>query len=143
MRLRYKKKDSGGEKFHYVVHTSWKPPLESVPTDPSTLKTPVETPPPDVSVIEKANSSLFMTLKGMTDQHTCDTYKNNLKEYLKAEHKDLLIEVKATKRLDLIVLYCVSWEAATNIANTYKEKFMDCEVSFSTFTKTNPAAMVQ
>ena len=145
MRLRYKKKDSGGERFHYVIHSSWKPPLDSSPSEPSTLRTPVgtkATPAPDASVLEKANSSIFMTLKGMTNQHTCDTYKNNLKEYLKVEHKDQLIEVRTTKRPDLIVLYCVNWEAANTIANTYKEKFMDCEVSFSAFTKSNPASML-
>ena len=56
------------------------------------------TPPPEASVTSKANVAVFMTLKGMTEKQTADTIKNNLKEYLKEEHKELLEDVKVTKR---------------------------------------------
>ena len=144
MRLRYKRKDIGGEKFHYVIHSSWKPPMESIPEEASSLKTPVgtrATPVIDASLKEKANAAIFMTLKGMNVKHTDDTYKNAFKEYLKAEHKDLVIEVKGTKKPDLIVIYWVNWEASQLIANHYTDRFMDKEVSFSLFEKMNPNAM--
>ena len=67
MRLRYKKKDSGGERFHYVIHSSWKPPLDSTPTEPSTLRTPVgskATPAPDASMLDKANSIKYYRTHG-------------------------------------------------------------------------------
>ena len=84
-----------------------------------------------------------MTLKGMNVKHTDDTYKNTLKEYLKDEHKDLVTDVKTTKKPGLVVIYCVNWEASNLIANEYKKKFMDHEVSFSLFEKINPGAMHQ
>ena len=82
-----------------------------------------------------------MNLKGMTTKHTEDTLKNTLKEYLKPEHRELVLEVKNTKKPDLIVMYCVDWAASSIIANQYTDKFMNCEVSFSLFTKSNPTNM--
>ena len=146
MRLRYKKKDRDGEKYHYVIHSSWKPPMESVQVESSTIKTPIgtrATPAIDSSVTEKANTAIFMTLKGMNVRHTDDTFKTTFKEYLKAEHKDFVTEVKATKKPDLVIIYCINWEASHTIASQYKDKFMDHEVSFSLFEKTNPSAMHQ
>ena len=144
MHLRYKRKDAQGEKYHYVIHSSWKPPLQSSPSESSSLRTPSgtkATPIPDPNTLEKANAAILMSLKGMTAKHTEDTLKNNFKDFLNAEHKDLVTSVKNTKRADLIIVYCVNWEASNSIANQYKGKFMDHEVSFSLFSKKNPAAM--
>ena len=144
MRLRYRKKSSEGDKFHYIIHSSWKPPMETAPPEKSSLKTPIGSKPttaPGLDILEKANASIFMTLKGMSVKQTEDTLKTNLENYLKADHKDLVTNVRNTKKPDLIVLYCVSWEASNTIASSYKEKFMDHEVSFSLFAKVNPAAM--
>ena len=145
MRLRFKKKDTNSEKFHYIIHSSWKPEMEATASEEkSSLKTPAgttATPAPAISILEKANASVFMTLKGMTEKQTENTLKISLNDYLSAEHREFVTDVKNTKKPDLIVLYCVSWEASNTIANHYKEKFLNHEVSFSLFTKTNPASM--
>ena len=144
MRLRYKKKDTEHEKFHYIIHSSWKPPMEAAPAEKSSLKTPTgtkATPLPGIDVLARANSSIFMNMKGMTRKNTEDTLKNALKDYLKAEHRDLVTDVKNTKKPDLVVIYCDNWETCNTIATQYKDKFLGHEVSFSLFAKTNPAAM--
>ena len=144
MRLRFKQKDTKDEKFHYIFHSSWKPEMEATPEVKSSLITPAvttATPTTASSILDKANASVFMTLKGMTVMQTVDSLKTNLKSYLKSEHSNLVTDIRTTKKPDLIVLYCDSWNASNTIANTYKEKFMNHEVSFSLFSKTDPAAM--
>ena len=144
MRLRFKQKDTKDEKFHYIIHSSWKPEMEATPEVKSSLKTPAgttATPTTASSILDKANASVFMTLKGMTVMQTVDSLKTNLKSYLKSEHSNLVTDIRTTKKPYLIVLYCDSWNASNTIANTYKEKFMNHEVSFSLFSKTDPAAM--
>ena len=141
----FKTRDSGNEKFHYIVHSSWKPPMENCSEEKSSMKTPVgskATPALDPTVVNKVNASIFMTIKGMTAQNTEETFKNKLQEYLKEEHKNLVTDVKkAKKRKDLIILYCTDWESSNTIASSYTSKFMNHEVSFSLFSKTNPDAM--
>ena len=107
----------------------------------SSIKTPVgskATRVPDRSLVQKANASIFLTLKGISEDHTEDTLKNTFKNYLKEEHKDLVVDVKKAKnRKDLMIIYCKDWEASDMIASTYKNKFMNCEVTFSLFSKSN------
>ena len=145
MRLMVKAKDTVDEKFHYVVHSSWKPPMENISENKSSMRTPTGTKAtrvPDPTLVERANASVFLTLKGMTKEHTEDTFKNNLDEYLKDEHKNLVVEVKkANKRNDLLIIYCKDWNASNMIASSYSKKFMDHEVSFALFSKTNPDKM--
>ena len=144
MRLRYKQRDRDQERFHYVIHTSWKPPMETAPLEPSALKTPTgtkATPIPSTSVLDKANTAIFMNIKGLNTKHTEDTLKNALKEYLEPEHKELVLEVKNTKKPDLIVVYCQDWAACNDISKKYTKKFMNHEVSFSLFTKSNPGVI--
>ena len=131
-------------KYHYIIHSSWKPPLQGQAPENSSLRTPSGTkasPIPDPNTLEKANTALLMSLKGMTAKHTEDALKKHIKDYLKDEHKDLVTNVRNTKKADLIVVYCVYWESSKTIASQYKGKFMDHEVNFSLFSKTNPAAM--
>ena len=96
-------------------------------------------PAPDPNAIAKANAAIFMTIKDMNEQQTGETIKTKLDDYLNADHKHLVMEVKATKRPDLYIVYCDCWTSAKNIATTYKDKFIDHEVSFSLFSQKDPA----
>ena len=144
MMLRVKGKDTEDEKFHWINHASFEPPMESNNAEKSTLKTPIgskATPPPDNSTINKANSAFFMTLKGMTEIYTADTFKSMLIEYLNPEHKDKIVEVKMTKRPDLVIAYCDSWPTAKDISTNYKNKFSGHEVTFELFAQRNPTSL--
>ena len=142
--LRYKRKDAANEKYHWTVHSTFVPPMESKIEGKSSLKVPQgskATPPPEAAATNKANVAVFMTLKGMAEKQTADTLKNNLKEYLKEEHKELLEEVKVTKRSDLIILYFDSWYTAKAISSTYKSQFNGCDVTFELFAQDDPTKM--
>ena len=68
--LRYKKKDTVTEKYHWTIHSSWEPPMESSRVA-SALKTPVgniATPSPESSLITKANSAVFGDTRGTLQQ---------------------------------------------------------------------------
>ena len=142
MVLRYRTQDTTSEKYHWTIHSSWVPPMDSKATEKTSFKTPAgskASPAPDPNAIAKANAAIFMTIKDLTEQHTGETVKDKLDDYLKAEHKALVREVKVTKRPDLYIVYCDSWTSAKTITTTYKAKFMDHEVSFSLFSQKDPA----
>jgi hypothetical protein len=141
MVLRYRTRDTS-EKYHWTIHSSWEPPMDSKATEKTSFKTPAgskASPAPDPNAIAKANAAIFMTIKDLTEQHTGETVKDKLDDYLKAEHKVLVREVKVTKRPDLYIVYCDSWTSAKTISTTYKAKLIDHEVSFSLFAQKDPA----
>ena len=141
MVLRVKRKDSASEKFHWTIHASFEPPMEATNNEKSGLKTPVgskATPPPDNTAINKANTAFFMTIKGMKETYTVDTFKNKLVDFLEPEFKDKITEVKMTKRTDLIIVYCDSWSTANSISKSHKNKLDGHDVSFELFAHKNP-----
>ena len=141
MVLRYKAPDTT-EKFHWTTHSSWEPPMDSKNEQKTSLRTPTgskATPAPSISVAAKANTAIFMTVKGMTEQLTVDSFKDKLIDYLNSEHKSLITDVKMTKRRDLFMVYCDCWRSAKDIATSYKSKFNNCDVSFTLFAQDDPA----
>ena len=81
-----------------------------------------------------------MTIKGMTDVFTPDTFKIKLLELLNPEHKGLIDDVKMTNKPELTIVYCDSWNSAKKISESYKAKFKlnGYDVSFEQFTQNNP-----
>ena len=143
MVLRVRKKDSAGEKFHWVNHASYVPPMDTKETEKSSLKTPVgtkATPPPDKTSMDRANTALFMPMKGMTDVFTSDTFKNKLLEHLNPNHKGLIADVQMTNKPELTIVYCDSWNSANIISESYKSKFKfnGYDTSFEQFAQNNP-----
>ena len=123
MVLRVRRKDTASEKFHWINHTSFEPPMDSKNTEKTAIKTPVgtkATPAPENTAVDKANSAFFMTLKGMTKIHATDAFKNKLVEYLNVDHKDMIFEVKMTRKPDLVIVYCNSWSSAKTIFTGFK-----------------------
>ena len=47
--------------------------------------------------------------------------------------------MKTTDRADVMIAYCDTWKTANDISTTYKDKLDGREVSFSLFTKDDPA----
>ena len=142
MVLRYRNRDPSSEKNHWIIHSSWEPPMEAKKKEKTSLKTPIGSKAsavPEPNAIAKANTAIFMTVKDLDEQHTGETVKDKLGDYLSTEHKALVREVKVTKRPDLYIVYCDSWTSAKTITTTYKAKFMDHEVSFSLFAQKDPA----
>ena len=141
--LRVKKRDTATEKFHWVIHSSFEPPMDAGTESKSTLKTPIgtkATPPPAQTNLEKANTAVFITMKGRSEKITVDTFKSIFKNYLNEEHRNALGDVKDTNRPDLMIAYFDSWKTAKTISNAYKEKLGDHEVTFELFAPTNPNA---
>ena len=140
--LRYRINDTTDDKFHWTIFDSWSPPMESNSQQKTSLKTPTgskATPPPTITVAEMSNRAFFITIKGMTQQHTEDNIKYELQKYLKLEHSNLVSSVKASKKADLFIVYCDTWASAKTITNTYKDKFLNHDVSFTLFSKEDPA----
>ena len=110
----------------------------------SSLRVPLgtrATPPPSSDVLMKANSSVFMSVKGMEEDVTEETFKRELLNYLKEEHRSTVVDLKKQKK-GLFIVFLNSWESANVVASSYKEKFMNYNVSFSLFSPQNPNAMV-
>ena len=91
--------------------------------------------------MSKANASMFMTVKGLKEDMTEDRFKEEFMAYLKEDHRALVTDF-AKKKKGLAIVFCNTWESASMIANTYKDKFMDYYVSFSLFCPNNPDQMV-
>ena len=145
MLLRTKVKDTTDSKYHYTTYWKFEPPMEPVkPDQKSSIKTPVGTkasPIPDDSVMSKVNASVYMSVKGMTDDITEDNFKKELLEYLKDEDRNLVIDFKK-KRVGLGIIFCRNWEAANTIVSKYSDKFMNKPVSFTLFCANNPEQML-
>ena len=133
------------EKFHWTIHSSWEPPLNSQSDMASSLKTPVgtlATPPPDPSALAKANTALFMTVTGLNTPQTAESFRSFINEYLKNEFRNAITEVKCTDRSDLFIIYCDNWNNAKAISQ-YKEKLNDHDVTFSLFSQDDPSFLVE
>ena len=144
MLLRYKLRDTPEDKYHFMTYWQYEPPMviESGPS--SSLRIPPGTkasPPPSADVVAKTNSSLFFSVRGLNEDITEDTFKREFLKYLKEEHRNLVIDFKKQKK-GLAIAYFDSWASAKLVADTYKEKFMDCNVMFSLFCPQNPSAIV-
>ena len=141
MLLRIKLKDTTDNKYHFTTHRSFEPPMENdSEKQKSNIKIPKgtkATPVPEVEVMAKANSSVFMTVKGMKEDVTEDTFKRELLAYLKAEHRPFVTDFKM-KRNGLAIVFCDSWDSANMIVTSYKEAFMNHPVTFSLFCPSNP-----
>ena len=145
MLLRTKLKDTTEVKYHYTTYRTFQPPMVTVSDQKSSLKTPKGTkasPTPDTSTMSKANSSIFMSVKGMTEELTEDTFKREILSYLKEEHRSMIIDFKMKKK-GLGIIYCDSWNSAKIIATKYTDKFMNYTVSFTMFCDENPDVMQQ
>ena len=146
MLLRTKVKDTTESKYHYTNYWKFEPPMEPVTTEQkSNIKTPIGTkasPVPDISVMSKVNASVYMSVKGMTDDITEDNFKKELLEYLKDEDRNLVVDFKK-KRSGLGIIFCRNWEAASTIVSKYTDKFMNKTVSFTLFCAHNPDQMSQ
>ena len=145
MLLRTKLKDTTDTKYHFTTYKSYEPPMEASSNLKSNIKIPKgskASPVPDPSVMSKANSSIFMTVKGMVNDITEDTFKRELMNYLQEEHRPMITDFKLKKK-GLAILYCDSWASARVIATSYKDQFMNCNMSLSMFCTDNPDAMQQ
>ena len=143
--LRTKLRDTTENKYHYTTYWKFEPPMEAETDQKSSIKTPVGTkasPPPESSVMSKANSSVFMSVKGMSEDMTQDKFKQEFMSYLKAEHRTLVTDFTKKKK-GLAIIFFDTWESASMVVNTYKDRFMDHIVSFSLFCPKNPDAMTQ
>ena len=79
-------------------------------------------------------------MKGLNENITSDTMKRELLKYLKEEHRNLVKEVIATKKVDLFTVYCDSWKSAKAIAATENGKLMEHDVNFTLFSKEEPSS---
>ena len=87
--------------------------------------------------MSKANTSLFLALKGLETDMTEDSFKTEVLKYLHEEHRSKLIGFKKQKQ-GLAVLYFDKWETAKSIASTYKHKLLECSPSITLFSNENP-----
>ena len=141
MLLRVKLKDTNDNKYHFTTHSSYEPEMESeTEAQKSNIKIPKGTkasPIPGMDVMTKANNSVFMTVKGMTEEITEDSFKRELLSYLNAEHRSSVLDFKLKKK-GLAIIFCDSWSSASLIATSYKETFMGHPVNFSLFCTKDP-----
>jgi hypothetical protein len=143
MLLRTKLKDTTENKYHYTTYWTFDPPMETETDQKSNIKVPPGTkasPIPTTDVMSKANASIFMSVKDMTEDTTEDNFKTNLLAYLKEEHRPHVTDFKMKKK-GLGIIFCNTWESANLIASTYKEKFMNHSVNFAMFCTKNPDNM--
>ena len=141
MLLRTKIKDTLSEKYHYTIHSTFEPPMDTEASiEKSSLKVPAGTRPSpklNAELLSKINSSTFMSIKGLQEDITDDSLKKNILDYLKDEHRRKVKDIQVSKK-GLAVIFCESWETASVISNSYKDKFMDCNVSFTLFAEKRP-----
>ena len=140
MQLRYKKRDTPGQKYHYIIHSEYFPPVEKASSElksstyvpPGTIATPVIS----AELMSKANCSFFMT--GMTIERTEDTFRQLLLEHVNLEDRDSVIDVKLN-RTNTAVIYCRTWEDCNKIVSSKKDaKFQNEKVFLSMFTDKKP-----
>ena len=141
--LRTKLRDTTESKYHYTTYWKYEPPMESENDQKSNIKVPPGTkasPPPEASVVSKANSSVFMSVKGLTPDITEDKFKQELLSYLKEEHRSHVTDFVKNKP-GLAIIFCDTWQSASMISSTYTDKFMNCNVTFSLFSEKDPDQM--
>ena len=140
MQLRYKKRDSGGQKYHYTIHSEYFPPVEKASSElkstnhfpPGTIATPVIS----ADVLNRANSSFFMT--GMTTERTEDSFKQLFMEYVNPEDRESITDLKL-QRTNTAIIYCRTWAECKKIVEGKKDaKFQNEKVFLSMFTEKNP-----
>ena len=81
----------------------------------------------------------IINVRTMTDDITEDTFRRNFTAYLRDEHRSLMVDF-LMKRKGLAIAFFDSWETARNVAQTYKEKFMDHSLYLSLFSETDPSS---
>ena len=140
MLLRYKSRDTTTQKFHYVTHSEYYPPMSHAASElKSSLQIPsgtVSTPVISPDVVNRANCSFFMT--GMSEERTEDTFKRQFMEFLGNEDKDSVTDCKLLKK-STAVIYCRTWEECKKIVVRLKDtKFQNEKVHFSMFSEVKP-----
>ena len=140
MQLRYKKRDSPDQKYHYIIHSEYYPPIEKASQElKSTFSIPsgtVATPTISPETLNRANCSFLMT--GMTIERTEDSFKQLLMEHINPEDKDSVTDI-ILKRTNMAIVYCRTWEDCDRIVRSKKDsKFHDEKVFLSLFTETKP-----
>ena len=140
MLLRYKKRDTPTQKYHYVTHSEWYPPMVKASSElRSTIHIPagtVATPVISPETTSKANCCFFMT--GMSTERTEDTFRRLLLEHINPEDRDSVTEIKLQKSHTGII-YCRSWDECNKIVLSKKDsKFHDDKVYLSMFAEKKP-----
>ena len=140
MQLRYKKRDTPGQKYHYIIHSEYFPPVEKASSElkSSTFVPPgtVATPAISAEMMSKANCSFFMT--GMTIERTEDTFRQLLMEHINLADRDSVTDVKLN-RTNTAVIYCRTWEDCSRIVSSKKdERFQNEKVFLSLFSDKKP-----
>ena len=140
MLLRYKARDTHSQKFQYVTHSEFYPPISQATSDlksslqipPGTIPTPVISP----EITSKANNSFMMS--GMATERTEDTFKRQFMVHISVEDRASVAEIKLVKK-NMAVIYCNSWEECKNIFDKIKDtKFENEKVYFSLFSEDKP-----
>ena len=140
MQLRYKKRDTPTQKFHYITHCEYFPPVEKASSElkssthipDGTVPTPVTSP----DVLNKASSSFFMT--GMTTERTEDMFKQLFREYIDEVDKYSITDIRLIKT-NTAIIYCLTWDDCSRIIRSKKEtKFQNEKVFFSLFADKKP-----
>ena len=145
MHLRTKVKDTSDTKYQFKIQDTFEPPMEAESDVRSSIQIPegtVPSPLPEASLMAKANSSLFFSVKAMTEDITEETFKRNFTEYLSEAHRPLMTDFKMKKK-GLAVVFFESWDIASTVAKTYKNNFMGHEVNLTLFAEKNPSSSSQ
>ena len=140
MLLRYKARDTPNQKFQYITHSEYYPPMSqassglksSLHIPPGTVPTPVIS----AATTSKANNSFIMT--GMISERTEDMFVRQFTAHVKEEDRASILEIKLLKR-NTAVIYCKSWDDCKRIVNGIKEaKFENEKVYYSLFAEEKP-----
>ena len=140
MLLRYKARDTQTQKFQYITHTEFYPPLEQASSElksslfipPGTVPTPVISP----AIAQKANNSFVVS--GMNTERTEETFVRQFTAYVKPEDRESLVEIKLVRK-NTAVIYCKSWEDCKRIIDKCKDtKFENEKIYFSLFSDEKP-----
>ena len=140
MLLRYKARDTATQKFQYITHSEYYPPMNQAASElksslhipPGTIPTPVITP----EINNKANNSF--TMSGMNTERTEETFIRQFTAFLMAEDRTSITEIKLLRK-NLAVIYCNTCEDCKRIISKVKDtKFENEKVFFSMFSEEKP-----
>ena len=140
MLLRYKERDTTTDKFQYVIHSEYFPPMDKAESEiVSSIKHPIGSKPTPVisrDLIEKSNTSFYVT--GMTTERTESTFIELFKDFLDPSDKDAVVEIKLNRK-DLATVYCKSWQDCSRIVNNRKDKkFQNDKITLTMFADVSP-----
>ena len=139
MLLRYKARDTPNQRFQYITHSEYYPPISQATSDlKSSLHVPVGTiPTPVISpdILSKANNSFMMS--GMTMDRTEEMFVRQFRAHIKDEENTHVTDIKLIKK-NMAVIYCNSLEACKRVIESFKDsKFENEKVYFSMFSDKN------